>query len=405
MTEPTSSTLRAIVVEDDGVAQRILSKTLEAQGFQVLAVGSVEEALPALDGSLDLVLTDQTLPGRDGVFLVEHIRANPATAEVPIIMVSAFEDPAQIERGLEAGANDCLVKPFRPAVLRAKAKHLVQERQDKSPPGWVFGDYRVEELLCRGARSSVWRAHHLETKQPVALKLMSRSLLDRPDAAERFRREVKTLSELRLPHLVRFYEAGILDERPFLAMELAEGRTLEAILSEGPLELEAAYRLGRDVASALKGLQTYELVHRNVKPANIVIGSEGQVTLIDFGHIKGRTCVDVTRSSEIIGSPEYLAPEVVRGKPQTIASDLYALGVVIYESLAGRLPFEASTPFRLLTRIANGEPPPPLHELRPELSLETCRLVQDLMTPDPLERLRDPAVASTRFGRLSELQA
>jgi eukaryotic-like serine/threonine-protein kinase len=403
VTASTSPTLRAIVVEDDGVARRILTRTLESQGFEVMGFDSVEAALPALDGGLDLVLTDQTLPGKDGVFLVEHLRANADTAEVPIIMISAFEDPAQIERGLEAGADDCIVKPFRPAVLRAKAKHLIQSRQDNSP-GWVFGDYRVEELLCRGARSSVWRAYHVESKQPVALKLMSRSILDRPEAAERFRREVKTLSELRLPHLVRFYEAGVLDDRPFLAMELAQGRTLEQVLSEGRLEPKDAYRLGRDVCSALKGLQTYELVHRNVKPANIVIGGDGQVTLIDFGHIKGRTCADVTRSSEIIGSPEYLSPEVVRGRPQTIVSDLYALGVVVYEALAGRVPFETTTtPFRLLARIANEEPAPALVDYRPGLPLEAYRLLQDLMQPDSDKRLRDPAVASTRFGRLSQL--
>lgn len=403
MTQSTSPHLRAIVVEADGVARRLLSKTLESQGFQVAAYSSVEEAIPGVDGGLDLVLTDQALPGKDGVFFVEFLRATPATAEVPIIMVSAFEDSSQIERGLEAGADDCIVKPFRPAVLRAKAKHLVQERQDKAP-GWTFGDYRVEELLCRGARSSVWRAHHQQTRQPVALKLLSRSLLDRPDAAERFRREIKTLAGLRLPHLVRFYEAGVLDDRPFLAMELAVGQTLQQILQEGPLEPGAAYRLGRDVSSALKGLQTYELVHRDVKPTNIVIGSEGQATLIDFGHVKGRTCADVTRTSEIIGSPEYLAPEVVRGKPQTIASDLYSLGVVVYEALAGRLPFEGSTPFRLLTRIANGEPAPRLSDYRSGLPDPAYQLVQDLMAPDPLERLRDPTVASTRFGRLTEFQ-
>ena len=400
MTQPSSPQLRAIVVEADGVARRLLSKSLESQGFEVTTFDSVEEAIPGVDGGIDLVLTDQAFEGKDGVFFVEHLRANAATAEVPIIMVSAFEDSAQIERGLEAGADDCIVKPFRPAVLRAKAKHLVQERQDRAP-GWTFGDYRVEELLRRGARSSVWRAHHSETRQPVALKLLSRSMLDRPDAAERFRREIKTLAGLRLPHLVRFYEAGVLDDRPFLAMELAAGQTLEQVLREGPLEPLAAYRLGRDVCSALKGLQTYELVHRDVKPTNIVIGDEGQVTLIDFGHVKGRTCADVTRSSEIIGSPEYLAPEVVRGRPQTIASDLYSLGVVIYESLAGRVPFEGSTPFRLLTRIANGEPAPALSDYRPGLSPAAYRLLQDLMAPDPLERLRDPAMASTRFGRLA----
>lgn len=401
MIEPPS--LQAMVVENDRVARRILAKTLEAQGFEVQTFGSVEEALPCLDGGLDLVLTDQTLPGKDGVFLVEQIRARPETAEVPIIVISAFEDPAEIERGLEAGANDCLLKPFRPALLRAKAKHLVRERQERESPGWVFGDYRVEELFRRGTRSSVWRARHRETEQVVALKLMSRSLMDRPQAAERFRREVKTLSGLRLPHLVRFYEAGILEERPFLAMELVEGRTLEEILAEGPLGLAAACRLGRDVASALKGLQTYDLVHRDLKPANIVIGGDGGATLIDFGHVKGRTCADVTRTSEIIGSPEYLAPEVVRGQGQSVASDLYALGVVIYRSLSGRLPFQAATPFRLLTRIASGESAPSLADSQPDLPPEACGLVHDLLAADPTQRLRDPALASTRFGRLLQL--
>lgn len=402
MSSPGSKALRALVVEDDGVARRILAKTLEAQGFSVLTFGDVESAIPALDGGLDLVITDQSLPGRDGVFLVEHIRANPATAEVPIIMVSSFEDPAQIERGLEAGADDCIVKPFRPAMIRAKAKHLVRERQDRAP-GWNFGDFRVEELLCRGARSSVWRAHHRTTRQPVALKLLSRSIMDRPDAAERFRREVKTLAGLRLPHLVRFFEAGVIDERPYLAMELAEGRTVESLLLESPFTIEAALRLGRDVCSALVGLQTYDLVHRNVKPTNVVISESGQITLIDFGHVKGRTCADVTRSSEIIGTPEYLAPEVVRGHAQTIGSDLYSLGVVVYEVLAGCAPFEASTPFRLLTQIATGEPPVPLIERRPDLPSGLCDLVQDLMAPALEDRLQDPAVASARFGKLAEI--
>ena len=214
----------------------------------------------------------------------------------------------------------------------------------------------------------------------------------------RFYREVTVLEDVCSPGIVPVLGSGFAQGRFYIAMELVLGLSAgELFLELGPFAVEEATRLGRDVASALYDLSQYGLVHRDVKPANIMIQPSGQCVLIDFGLAKGHGDISITSSGELIGTWPYMAPEVIRGPgAESMASDLYALGTSVYQLLSGKLPFEGKDSV-LLRNIASGKPAPKLDRLRPELPPALVSLVDELMRPDPKLRLSDPLKVAERF--------
>jgi len=220
------------------------------------------------------------------------------------------------------------------------------------------GPYRLEEELGRGAMGVVYLAVPESGGDAVALKLLKEELSENETFVRRFLREARVASEVEHRHLVRVLGAGEADGRHYLAVEFVTGGTLRRRLdADGPLTVGQTARLARQVGTALDALHEAGLVHRDVKPENVMLDEDGRALLVDYGLAKGPAYTVLTRPGQVMGTPAYMAPELVNGQEATPATDLYALGCVLFECLSGRPPFTASNVFELLVSHVEREPP------------------------------------------------
>jgi serine/threonine protein kinase len=206
--------------------------------------------------------------------------------------------------------------------------------------GGRLGPYRLERLLGEGGMGIVFRALREPDEEVVALKVLRAELSADETYRRRFAREGRIAAGLSQRHLVTVVDSGEVNGRPYLAARYVVGRSLaELIEAEGPLGLSALLRTTSEVATALDTLHREGLVHRDVKPANIMVDESGASFLTDFGLAKGEAATVLTRPGRVVGTLDYLAPEVIRGASAGPAADIYALGCVTYECIAGRPPF------------------------------------------------------------------
>lgn len=249
----------------------------------------------------------------------------------------------------------------------------------------LAGRYLLETEVAEGGMGTVWRARDEVLGRPVAVKVLHDRLARDPDVLERFRLEAVAAARLSHPNVVRVFDTGIDDAVCFIVMELFEGTTLEELLrNEGPLAGAEAARLMGAVLQGLAHAHREGVVHRDVKPANVLIDRSGLVKVTDFGIAKAAFAAsDLTATGDLLGTARYLAPELVAGGDVDHRADLYACGVVLYESLTGRAPFEGPTHIATATMRLTKEPPPP-GALRPGIprSLETVTMRSLARDPD-----------------------
>ena len=226
-------------------------------------------------------------------------------------------------------------------------------------PGGRVGAYRLEERLGEGGMGVVFRAVREPEGDEVALKVLRAELSADETFRRRFVHEARAAGEVRHKHLVPITEAGEADGRPFLAVAFVRGQTLEQRLAGGPLGIPDMVRVVAHVASGLDALHNAGIVHRDVKPSNVIIDESGSASLTDFGLAKGRAYTVLTKPGMVMGTLDYLAPEMLRGAGATGASDIYALGCLTFECTAGRAPFEDTSMFDLASAHLNIEPSDP----------------------------------------------
>jgi len=222
-----------------------------------------------------------------------------------------------------------------------------------------LGPYRIERWLGEGATGIVYSAEDTRSGQTVALKVGSaRTILD-PDGGKRFERAAAASRHLDHPHIARVVDCGAEQGVPYVAMELIAGRTLAEILRAGKLASTAALRIARQVAEALAAAHESGIIHRDLKPANVMIGEGGEAKVLDFGlchAVSGRETIADTKTGFVLGTPAYLAPEVARGAAPTPQSDIFSLGAVLYEMLAGAPAFRGETSVATLSAVLHDEP-------------------------------------------------
>ncbi len=246
----------------------------------------------------------------------------------------------------------------------------------------IAGRYRIIERVGAGGMGSVVVAEDAVLCRRVAIKRLHRNA---EDVTARFRREVKLGASLNHRNLVAVYDALPEEGDLLLIMEYVEGQTLRAALQAGPIPSERAIAILTDVASALDYMHARRMVHRDVKPANILLGLAREVKLADLGISWGDQMTQITASGALLGTPAYLAPELLAGERATAASDVYSLAAVAFESLSGRKAYVGGTPAEILQRIAT-QPTPHLREAWPEAPDEAGRLLCRGMSPDPSGR-------------------
>ncbi len=248
------------------------------------------------------------------------------------------------------------------------------------------GRYRLEELIGEGGMAVVYRAYDLALNRPVAVKILRAQYGSDANFLRRFEREAQAAARLVHPNIVNVYDVGRDDGVHYIVMEYVRGQTLKhLILRHAPFRLEHAAHIVGQVAAALDYAHRQGLVHRDIKPQNILVDDQGVAKVTDFGIAKGLTDVSLTEAGVGMGTVHYVSPEQARGEAATPASDIYALGVVLYEMLTGRLPFDADNPIGLAMQHVNAPPPPP-RQFNPDLPPQVEAIVLRALAKDPAQR-------------------
>ena len=251
-------------------------------------------------------------------------------------------------------------------------------------PGSTFGQFSIVRLLNRGGMAAVYEAREENLERVVALKILSPQFLHDQSFAHRFEREARLVARLEHSHIVPIYASGIANGMPWLSMRLLSGGTLSDRLTGVPLATGEAVRILRGVVRALDHAHARGVIHRDVKPSNILLDDAGNACVADFGVARlMEQGITLTNIGAIIGTPMYMAPEQARGVELDHRCDLYSLGVVAYEMLTGTPPFKASTPLALLTRHTNDPVPTPPRKL---VSRAIAKVLRKALAKRPEDR-------------------
>lgn len=251
--------------------------------------------------------------------------------------------------------------------------------------GDLIGGYRLEALLGEGGMGSVYRAVREPAGDVVALKVLRADLAEDEVYVRRFEREGRIAAGLVHPHLVSVLDAGSAAGRRYLVTRYVEGVPLSDVLATGPLSGGSVVRLAAGIGSALDELHRRGLVHRDVKPGNILVEGDGRSLLTDFGVARGEADSVLTKAGRVVGTVDYLAPEVIGGEPASAASDVYSLGCVVHACLAGRPPF-AGLDFAAACLAHMQSPPPDLRPVRRDVPEALLWAAERALAKEPAER-------------------
>jgi CheY-like chemotaxis protein len=393
---------------------------LRQEGFRATGVSGGAQALASVSAALpSLILLDIAMPGMGGLEVLARVRETHSPAQLPVVMVTARTESEDVVEALGLGANDYVTKPIDLPVMLARVRAQLRVRDAAAPgvssaddartpsevkPGMTLaGRYLLEARIGEGTFGTVFRAIHTELGHAVAVKVLQGSASANPDSLARFRREGITACRVKHPNAVQVLDFGVTPGGvAYLVMELLSGYSLDRELADGrTVTLARTARIMVPVCEALAAAHRYAIVHRDVKPANIFLhlaGGEEIPKVLDFGiaRIVGEAAADprVTLEGFIVGTPVYMAPERFRNQPIDGRSDVYSVGITLYQMLTGRLPFAAdqADPMAVAMRHLEAAPPPMGGDVpeaveavvmnalrkRPEHRPDALRLGQDL---------------------------
>ncbi len=249
--------------------------------------------------------------------------------------------------------------------------------------GKTLGQYEIQEEIGRGGMATVFKARQISMNRTVAVKVLPRHFLHDPGFFERFEREVDVISHLEHPHILPIYDYGKAENMPYIAMRYLGGGSMAQMIRRGPVPVDDLAKPFSQVAQALDHAHRQGIIHRDLKPGNIMLDEEGNAYLSDFGiaRIMGSNLT----GSMIIGTPAYMSPEQANGTSLDGRSDIYSLGVVLFELITGREPYQAETPMALLLKHIN-EPMPPLSSFRSDVPLAVEQVIAKSTAKDPNQR-------------------
>ena len=269
----------------------------------------------------------------------------------------------------------------------------------------LSGRYRLESKLGSGGMSTVYLALDEVLDRPVAVKLLHREISEEADQLERFRREARAAARLSHPNLVGVIDAGEDDGRPYIVFEYIQGRTLKRrIHEEGPLPVDEAVAYAIEIGRGLTAAHARKLVHRDVKPQNVLIDPDGRAKVTDFGIARSLEAKGMTATGRVLGTTDYVSPEQAMGEDVDERSDVYSVGVVLYEMLTGDVPFRAETQVGVAMKHVN-EPMPDVQAKRPDVSAAVASVVDRATTKDPRDRYNTVAEMVRDLEQTLEVEA
>ena len=279
--------------------------------------------------------------------------------------------------------NPDIYKRYEPYYESTTTSH-------KGLTGATLGKYSVIEPLGRGGMAEVYKAFQPGLARYVAIKVIHDYLIEDEEFLERFESEAMAVSNLRHPHIVQVFDFDRDEDRYYMVMEFIDGPTLETILKEykdknQPFPLAEIVKVFKSLADAIDHAHSRGLIHRDLKPSNILFTPRERLVLTDFGIARNNNVPSYTTANAIVGTPAYMAPEQARGEPVTIQSDVYSMGVILYELATGHLPFEGDTPLAIILKLVDGTPPPPT-QFNPDLPLAVEQVILKAIHRLPSER-------------------
>jgi serine/threonine protein kinase len=249
------------------------------------------------------------------------------------------------------------------------------------------GDYEIQGVLGVGGMGKVYKVRNVLSDRVEAMKVLLPNLVDQKDLADRFLQEIKVLASLSHPNIAALRTALTIDNQLVMIMEYVEGKTLSARVEQGAIPIREALDYIGQVLAALSFAHKQKVIHRDIKPANMMLTPEGVVKLMDFGIARSGADVGLTVTGTTLGSLSYMSPEQVKCAPVDARSDLYSLGVSLYEMVTGQKPFQADSHFSILQAHLRELPKPPM-ELRPELPEAVSKIILKAMEKDPAQRFQ-----------------
>jgi serine/threonine protein kinase/tetratricopeptide (TPR) repeat protein len=314
------------------------------------------------------------------------------------------------DRVVEFARSTLMNRPLEDDGITSSADTSPTMQIDAPAPlaGRVVGTYELQYLIGAGGMGEVYKAHDTKLDRPVALKLLARAFVQDPERLRRFSAEARAASSLNHPHILVIHDFGEMDGRPFMVSEFVEGETLRQRLQRGAVPVRDAVDITLQVANALAAAHARGIVHRDVKPENVMVRPDGYVKVLDFGIAKLITpkqveAVDAAHQTipgMVIGTPRYMSPEQARGLELDARSDVWSTGVLLYEMTTGRAPFSGATPADLIGAVLGSEPVP-IELQAPGIPAGLARIVAKTLRKDRLERY---ASASELTADLSGLK-
>ncbi len=394
--------MRVLIAEDNPLWRASLDKQVQSWGYETVLAENGRRALEILnrDDAPRLAILDWQMPELDGIDVCKKIKRDPSYSFTYVMMLTSRDAEEDMVAGLDAGADDYLVKPVESPVLRSRlaaAKRIVEM---VPPKEWAIPripGYEIRRMLGKGAFATVWEASQQPTGHRVALKII-RVDLATEDIFQRFGREIELTSQLEEhPKIARVSDSHIDKQLGYYAMEYVDGSTLDRFVKEHNPKVGRVIRLLADVCEGLDHAHQQGIIHRDLKPSNIMVTRDFQIKIVDFGLARSMFTVDAeaeTQSSldgAVIGSPLFMAPEQARGENESLdgRSDVYAVGIILYLLLLRRHPHEISLQdrWKTINAIAEGKVRKP-REVDPTFSRDLQTIIMKALAVRPDDRFQ-----------------
>lgn len=432
---------RILLVDDQPELRRLFQRTLTKAGHQVAVAENGRQAIALVaKNSFDVVISDVRMPDMGGVELLQALHAEDP--DLPVLLVSGSPDLETAMKAVEYGAFEYLTKPVSFEKLGASTLRALEQRRQRTEAKELLDQYRsgtrqrvarnvgddreswtgerlggrylVGRLLGAGGMGAVYEAIREDLGQMrVAVKILHASLASDALLLTRFRREAETVGQINHPNIVRILDfRAEPDEPAYLVMELLDGVSLRHALGRHiDFSVERIVFIASQILAALAAVHRAQVIHRDIKPENVHLTSMSGlgdiVKLLDFGVAKQLGAIPgntLTQVGTVLGTPTYMAPEHARGGASDRRGDLYAVGTIMYEALAGAPPFTGDNYNALLFAIQQGKPTP-LSALRPDVAPELIAVISRAMATDPDARFQSAEEMAEALGPWLTLDA